>query len=216
MKQYTDSTVLLDRSGSMESIKGAMEEAFKSFITKHKEVPTSKLTLIQFDSQNPQETVYMNVPITAAEPLTLQPRGGTPLLDAFCTAIDNTGKRLSGMLETNRPDQVLFVVITDGEENSSRKHSRLDVSNRVTKQTEDYKWQFLYLGANQDAIKEAASFGIGAGYAINYTHGAIGTASAMTAVMDNSVSYTSNTLRGALAPEFTKRQRKAAVEEDKK
>lgn len=215
MKQFTDITVLLDRSGSMVSIREPMESAFNEFITKHKEIPSTKITLVQFDSTNDQETVYQCVPVGSVEKLKLVPRGDTPLIDAFVKVIDRTGERLSIMNEADRPDQVLMVIITDGQENASRAYTRKDVSSRVTKQTNDYKWQFIYLGANQDAIAEAASYGIGQKWALNYAASASGTASASAGLMANSMTYVGNTkgMRGTKAPEFTKEQRKKA--EDK-
>lgn len=169
MKNYADITVLVDRSGSMDVIKGAMEEAYETFLAKHKETPSTRITLIQFDGQNPQQVDYVNVPITSAEPLKLVPRGYTPLLDAMATAIDATGHRLRELAPADRPERVLFVVITDGQENASTKFKRSDVFDRVTKQTNDYNWQFTFFGANQDLFKEAASIGIRWQNALKYT-----------------------------------------------
>lgn len=169
MKNYTDITVLVDRSGSMESIKSAMEEAYNIFLKKHQETPSSRITLIQFDGENPQQVDYVNVPITAADPLKLSPRGWTPLLDAMATAIDNTGLRLKAIDPENRPERVLFVVITDGQENASKTYHRSDVFNRVTKQQNDYNWKFTFFGANQDLFKEAQSLGISWGSTLKYT-----------------------------------------------
>lgn len=189
MRQYTDLTILLDRSGSMSSIKNSMESAFDEFLVKHREVPTTRITLVQFDSQNSYDVQYENVPIGLAGRLNLQPRGMTPLLDAFCTTIDATGKRLANMSESERPDQVLFVVITDGQENASREFKRYDVKNRVTKQSNDYHWQFVYLGANQDTIAEAQSFGIKHDWALNYAATAAGSGGALRSLTSNSFKY---------------------------
>lgn len=202
----------------MASIQSAMEEAYGEFLAKHKEVPSTRITLIQFDSQNDQSVQYLNVPIAAAEPLNLQPRGSTPLTDAFCKAIDNTGKRLADMTPASRPDQVLFVVITDGQENASKTYRRSDVQSRVTKQTNDYKWQFMYLGANQDAIREAQTYGIAQDWAMTYAASAGGASASMNAMIGNSVSYTSNSegMRGTAVPTFTKVQRQKALDHDAK
>lgn len=168
MKQYTDITILVDRSGSMRTIKEAMENALDTFVTKHKEVPSTKVTLIEFDDRDDQHVVFQSVPVGAVEDIKLHPRGNTPLLDAFCKAIDNTGKRLAAITESKRPDQVLFIVITDGQENASVTYKRKDVFDRVRRQSDVYKWQFVYLGANQDTFAEATSFGIPWTQAINY------------------------------------------------
>lgn len=219
MKAYTDITLLVDRSGSMQVIQESMESAYKEFIKGHQEVKSTRVTLIQFDSVDKQEIVYQDVPVKYVDPLRIHPRGNTPLIDAMCEAIDGVGKRLANKPENERPDQVLFVVITDGEENSSTKYKRADVQARVTKQNEAYKWQFIYLGANQDAIREAQSFGINHNHAITYNHNSIGTTSAMASLMGNTVNYANaqGGLRGmATGLAFTKEQREEAAESDKK
>jgi len=205
MKDYTDITILVDRSGSMRTIKEAMENALDEFITGHKEVPSTKVTLIEFDDRDDQNVVFQAVPVTSVEDIKLHPRGNTPLLDAFCKAIDNTGRRLVNMPESKRPDQVLMVVITDGQENASKLYKRQDVFNRVRKQSDDYKWEFVYLGANQDTFSEAASFGIPWTHAINYipTAGSVGAVGA--ALVGNTVSYTNRSSAGIKA--FTNEQR---------
>lgn len=216
MKQYTDITVLLDRSGSMETIQKDMEGAFNTFLKEHKANPSTRITLIQFDDRDDQDVVYQNVPVTVADQLTLRPRGWTPLFDAFCKAIDNTGKRLANIPESDRPDQVLMVVITDGLENKSTHYTRKDVRDRVSHQKDAYKWQFVYLGANQDAIAEAATFGIDRNWAIQYKPSAIGTRSMGRALAANTVAYTSNSAdtRGTAMTGFTKGQRDAAIDDE--
>lgn len=131
MREFTDITILLDRSGSMESIKNDMEGALKEFIKEHQKTPSTRMTLIRFDGLDEHDVVFENLPVKEVKDIQIKPRGWTPLIDAFVTAIDCTGQRLSKMKESERPDQVLFVVITDGEENSSKKYKRHDVHNRV-------------------------------------------------------------------------------------
>lgn len=215
MRDYTDITVLMDRSGSMSSIKESMETAFDNFIKEHKAVPSTKLTLVQFDDVNNQDVVYQGVPVGAVERLTLKPRGNTPLLDAFCKVIDNTGRRFANLSESERPDQVLIVVITDGQENCSRHFTRNNVYDKVTKQREDYKWQFVYLGANQDAFAEAASFGIPMNYTMHYRPSGAGTSGAWAGLSANTVSYTKSVgaSRGLATPDslvFNAEQRTTA------
>lgn len=212
MANYTDITVLLDRSGSMVSIKSAMESGFKEFLLQHRAVPTSRLTLVQFDTDNAQEVVYLARPIVDAPDLDITPRGGTPLLDALCRAIDATGARLKAMADADRPERVLFVIITDGQENASHEFTREKVRERVTAQTNIYRWQFVYLGANQDAFAEAASFGIPVGQAANYAASAAGTQNMMRAMTSNTVSYTSG--RSSAVPDFADDQRDAAMDAD--
>jgi uncharacterized protein YegL len=201
----------------METIKSSMEGAFNEFINGHKEVKSTRVSLIQFDDMDPQEIVYQDVPVNYVEKLRIRPRGNTPLIDAMCTAIDNVGKRLANKDESERPDQVLFVIITDGQENASKRYKRADVNSRVQAQSENYKWRFIYLGANQDAIQEAQSYGILPQYAINYAHNNIGTARSMNALMSNTLAYASSNGANRGNDEllkFTQKQRKQAVESD--
>lgn len=97
-----------------------------------------------------------------------QPSGGTPLLDTIGTAIVETGQKLAGFPESLRPSKVLFVIQTDGQENESKKYTRAKINEMIKHQQEVYKWEFIFLGANQDAIKSGESLGIGASKSVNY------------------------------------------------
>jgi len=99
---------------------------------------------------------------------TYVPNGGTPLLDTIGETIVPTGKSLAALPESLRPSKVLFVIITDGEENASRYYDLKTIKEMTTHQTDVYKWEFVYLGANQDAIAVGTSFGIRAGSIISY------------------------------------------------
>lgn len=216
LKQFTDITILLDRSGSMSSIKESMEAAFDKFIMEHRAVLSTRVTLVQFDDTNDQEVVFQNVPVGAVERLNLKPRGNTPLVDAFTKAIDRTGERFSNLSESDRPDQVLFVVITDGQENASKLYKRVDVSNRVNKQRDGFNWQFVYLGANQDAIKEAATYGIAHQWAMAYSAGAAGVNNMSNSLAGNTVAYTASVgdARSKSLRNFDDKQRELAKETD--
>jgi hypothetical protein len=207
MSNHTEIVVLLDRSGSMTSIASAMKSGFDELVTAHKQNPTTRFTLVQFDSGNPYERVYTACPVGEVPALVLEPRGLTPLLDTFCKAIDETGRRLADTPEADRPAKVLFVVITDGEENASRLHTRQDVKVRVEHQTSKYNWQFLYLGANQDAIAEAASFGIQPDYAITYTASLGDTRHKMRSMATNTVMFANSSTGDFSSLRFSKEQR---------
>ncbi len=172
MKDATHIVVLLDRSGSMESIKAETISGFNFFLNEQKKGgANASLTLVQFDTQA-TEVVHENRLINSIPELsgdTYQPRGGTPLLDALGETIISTGRTLAVIPEENRPDKVVFVIITDGQENSSHKLNKTQVKEMTEHQTNVYKWQFIYLGANQDAFAEAGSMGIAMGNAANFT-----------------------------------------------
>ena len=197
MSNYTDISVLLDRSGSMQSIKSAMESGFEEFLAVHREVPTTRLTLIQFDGQDPYEEVYVERPILEAPKLTLTPRGMTPLVDAVCEAIDEAGRRFARKAEAKRPSKVLFLIITDGLENASRQFSREDVKRRVKHQTSQYQWEFVFLGANQDAVLEAGRLGFDLKKAVTYDVNRVG--ETWRSLSKNTANYTSTHLVGAAA-----------------
>jgi len=189
MANYCDITVLVDRSGSMERIKTAMESGFEEFVQGHRAYPSTRLTLVQFDGRNDQEVVYNALPIGSIGQLYLDPRGMTPLNDALCKTIDATGWRLAAMPQSERPDKVLFIIITDGLENASRIYTREDVKRRIELQQGTYSWEFVYLGANQDAIKEAVTMGMDWKKAISYNATGQHTNSAMRGLLKNTVNY---------------------------
>jgi hypothetical protein len=174
----------------MTSIQEATESGLREFVTQHRANPSTRLTVVQFDTTDPYDVVCLNAPITEVGPIALVPRGGTPLCDAWCKTIDKTGQRLAALPEADRPSKVIFVVITDGQENASRFQRRADVHQRVTRQTNDYKWEFVYLGANQDAIQEASYYGIQGLRALQFDATPGLTKSSFGHLATNTLSYT--------------------------
>ena len=179
----TDITFVLDRSGSMESIKPATIEAFNGFIHSQRGgAGTAVITLVQFDDQ--YEMIYQAISIAQAPDLnnsTFVPRASTALLDAMGRAIFTTGERLEKMPEHDRPGTVVFVTLTDGLENASREYSLQRLNEMIREQREKYSWQFIFLGANQDAIATAARMGIASGQAMTFRSSEAGTKGAMEA-----------------------------------
>lgn len=173
--------VVLDRSGSMATIRADMEGGLNQFIKDQKKVPGECFfTLVQFDTEDPFEVVYSYEPLHTVRKINLTPRGGTPLLDAL-------GKTLSSF--RSRPaEKKAVVVITDGQENSSHEWSRAAVRQLVTDMTAE-GWQFTYLGANQDAFAEAGQFGIPLANVMNFAATSYGTASMAGSLSSNMASY---------------------------
>lgn len=180
----TDITVLLDRSGSMSVCRSDVLGGLNSFVKKQQEIKTGCVfTLIQFDSVNSQEKVFDAVDIRKIHEITeFDPRGGTPLLDAFGRAIVETGKRLREMPERERPGKVIFVVITDGLENASREFKKAQVAEMVKEQQGRYSWDFMFLGANMDAIGEGESLGLSFRNSADFSVNNIGATIAATGV----------------------------------
>ena len=169
-KNYTEIAFVLDRSGSMEVCRDAAIAGFNLFLDEQQRTEgLAKLTLVLFDNE------YL-VPINAlpvAEILALDhdtyvPRGSTALLDAIGRTIDDLGARLSATPELDRPGQVIVAILTDGLENSSQTCTWKQIARVIKQQTEQYKWTFLFLGANQDAIATAAQMNIAAANASGY------------------------------------------------
>lgn len=188
----TDLTMVVDRSGSMASCRNDAEGGINTFIQQQKELPGECLfSLVQFDTD--YEFVHKARPIHDIKlAYALVPRGNTALLDAVGRAIIETGERLKAMDESQRPGLVVFVIITDGQENSSHEFTREKIKEMIEHQQTAYKWQFTFLGANQDAFAEAGAMGILrsgiANYAEEKTAGGLIAASANVSRMRKSAS----------------------------
>src|SRR5712692_4198298 len=141
-------TIVLDRSGSMSAVRDATVSGFNEFMEGQKAVPgDARITLIQFDTQDPYELVFDRKPIKEIPKLTVEmyvPRGGTPLHDALGRAIDDLGAKLSKEAEGERPGKVVMVVMTDGLENSSKEYTAPRLAEMIEHQRETYKWQFVF------------------------------------------------------------------------
>ena len=170
---------LLDRSGSMQSIKDDTEGGFDAFIGEQRTQPGRCLvTLAQFDDQ--YEEVYRDVAVADVAPLHLQPRGSTALLDSIGRLVGEAGARLAALPEDQRPGVVIVGIMTDGHENASRELSHPQVKAMIDRQTKDYGWQFLYMGADQDAIEVGSSIGVSAAHSMTYSRGRVAAAMAAT------------------------------------
>ena len=191
----TDITFLLDRSGSMQSICNDVIGGFNSFLDEQKRQPGEcAITLIQFDSVNTHEVTISTRNVREADRLnlgTFVPRGGTPLLDAMCEAIDATGARLKALPQHQRPGKVVFVVFTDGAENQSQKYTKDDLAERIKHQQDKYNWQFVFLGANFDAFAMGNSLGIARGSTMTYAATAGGTKLAFASMSHSMADYRS-------------------------
>ena len=123
-QDYTHIAVILDRTGSMESIRDDTIGGFNTFLKKQKAEPgTATLTLVQFDTQDPYEVIHQFKPIGEVPELnreTYVPRASTPLLDALGRGVNDLEKNLSEIKEEERPSKVIVIIVTDGQENSSR------------------------------------------------------------------------------------------------
>ncbi|HWO78697.1 MAG TPA: vWA domain-containing protein [Bacillus sp. (in: firmicutes)] len=165
----TEIIFLLDRSGSMAGLESDTIAGFNSFIKRQCELKGGTiLTTVLFDDQ--YEVLWDGIQanqavLTEKEYYT---RGSTALLDAVGKTIIDVGHRLSQTKEEQRPGKVIFVITTDGYENASREFTFTKVSELIRHQQEKYNWEFIFLGANMDAAKEADRFGISPEDAFNF------------------------------------------------
>lgn len=168
-ENYTHITFVLDRSGSMESCKTDTIGGTNRFLADQKKVPGDcSLLLVKFDHAYDvhHEGKLKECPNFTDENYT--PRGSTALLDAIGRAIHQTGELLSGLPERDRPSKVIFVIMTDGYENSSTKYDNKMIAAMIDSQRDVYKWDFVFLAANQDAIATASKINISAAAAMSY------------------------------------------------
>ena len=173
MNNLTDITLLIDRSGSMHSIKEAMEEAINGVIKdQQKDEDKVNITIYEFDSACNKIRLNTLVDTVSIHEITdyvrINPEGMTPLYDAVCMCMKQTGDRFNGVAEEKMPNRILFYIITDGHENASVEFTAADVKEKIQHQETKYSWQVLYLGANQDAIGVADTIGINKNFACNF------------------------------------------------
>ncbi len=185
-KNLTEIVFILDRSGSMAGLEGDTIGGFNAMIEKQKgEQGDAYVSTVLFD--NVSEVIHDRVDIQKVEPLTRNEyyvRGSTALLDAVGGAIHHIGNVHKYARPEDRPEKTLFVITTDGMENASRQYSYDRVRMMIQRNKEKYGWEFLFLGANIDAAREAARFGIHADRAANYHADSTGTAVIYEAVCD--------------------------------
>ena len=183
-KNLTEIVFILDRSGSMAGLEDDTIGGFNAMIEKQKrEQGEAVVSTVLFD--NVSEVLHDRADIQKIEPMTRKDyyvRGCTALLDAVGKAIHHIGNVHKYAREEDRPEKTLFIITTDGMENASRQYSYKDVKRMIDRQKEKYGWEFLFLGANIDATREAARFGISADCAADYHADSKGTAAVYEAV----------------------------------
>lgn len=185
-KNLTEIVFILDRSGSMAGLEDDTIGGFNAMIEKQKnEEGDACVSTILFD--NYVEVIHDRVDIRKVRPMTRRDyyvRGCTALLDAVGRTIRHIGNVHKYAREEDRPEKTLFVITTDGMENASREYSYERVRRMIEHEKEKYGWEFIFLGANIDAVREAARFGITEDRAVNYHADSVGTAVIYEAVSE--------------------------------
>lgn len=183
--------VVLDRSGSMATLRESTVAGLNTFLNGQRVLPgETNLTLVQFDDQ--YEVMYRNTPLESVKQLTqedFQPRGSTALLDAIGRTIDEVGRYFASLTEGSRPGKVVFVVQTDGFENASREYNHARIQDMIAHQRSKYAWEFVFLAAGQDAIISGAQMGFLANQSMSYNANAISTSKAFKSVSRSIGSY---------------------------
>lgn len=153
----TEIVLVIDRSGSMYSMRHAVIEGFNTFIAEQKKTEgTARVSLYTFNDAVTQP--LHRVPLQEVPQLNhnnYEPGGCTALLDAVGTAIDTTGRQLAALPEAERPGSVIIGIMTDGYENASSDYSWADVAQRIQHQKEKYSWRFMFFGAGEDTFDVA-------------------------------------------------------------
>lgn len=161
---------LLDRSGSMQSIKSDVIGGFHAFLTEQRDADGERVvTLAQFDDE--YEVVYRGIPLGQVPQLDLSPRGCTALLDSMGKLITDTAAEIDALPEDDKPGTVVVAVMTDGLENASVEWQRPAIKSLVEQQTNDHGWAFLYMGADQDAVEVGEGLGVKAEQSVTYARG---------------------------------------------
>ena len=176
-KGLTEIVFILDRSGSMSGLEEDTIGGFNSMIAKQKqEAGEAYVSTVLFD--NECEVLHDRVPMEKVPVMTEEEyyvRGCTALLDAVGGAIHHIANVHKYARDEDRPEKTLFVITTDGMENASSHYSYEKVQAMIKKEQEEYGWEFIFIGANIDAAKEAKRFGIRKERAVNYVHDEMGT-----------------------------------------
>ena len=173
----TELVFILDRSGSMSGLEGDTIGGFNSLIEKQREQEGECfVSVVLFDNES--EVLYDRVKLTNVRKMTRDDytvRGCTALIDAIGGAIHHIGNIHKYARPEDVPDHTMFVIMTDGMENASRRYSSDKVKQMIQHEKEKYGWEFLFIGANIDAVQTAGRFGIGANRAVNYHADSCGT-----------------------------------------
>ena len=169
-KNLTELVFILDRSGSMQGLEGDTIGGFNAMLEKQKKEPGEAfVSTILFNDHT--QVLHDRVKIEAVEPITHREyyvRGCTALLDAIGGAIHHIGNIHKYARSEDVPEHTLFVITTDGMENASRRYTSQQVKTMIQRQKEKYGWEFLFLGANIDAVETAGTLGIAPDRAVNY------------------------------------------------
>lgn len=193
---YTHVTLVLDASGSMNRYRHSVQRSVLAFIRAQTELPGSlTISLVIFNSSVTARQAHFLTPDEAIRYIenNYGADGGTALYDAVGSSAHEVASRIVSLADSEQPEKILFAIVTDGEESGcSRRFSTNDVKTIVDYHEETYDWEFLYVGANQNAYATGKAFGIKAGKALSYAATQDGLEQAMEAVSGAVTRYRQN------------------------
>lgn len=204
---------LLDRSGSMQSIKSDIVGGFAAFLAEQRAGEGAcTVTLAQFDHE--YQVIYRGLDLAQVPPLELSPRGRTALLDSMGRLITDTAAEVAALPEVDRPGSVVVAIMTDGLENASREWHRRDIKALVEQQSDEHGWEFLYMGADQNAVEVGRGLGVKEELSVTYARGK--SREAMSTMSGNIRSYRRAKLADpdAVMTGFTTAQRTELASDD--
>ena len=168
----THITVILDRTGSMEAIRDDTIGGYNAFLESQRQEPgTATMTLVQFDSGDPYEVIHQFTPLDSVPQLTREtyvPRASTPLLDAMGRGMNDLEQQLASLEDAGKPSRVLFVIVTDGQENASREFRRDQIAKMIRRKKDEDGWQFVFLSADMNSVDDAVAYGFDRGAVMTY------------------------------------------------
>lgn len=176
-KEMTELVFILDKSGSMAGLESDTVGGFNALIAKQKKEPgDARVTTVLFN--HGYELLHDRIPLNGVRPITekeYEVSGTTALLDAVGATIQKIRNVQKSTIEQERASKVIFVITTDGMENSSCEYTHEKIKSLIARQKEEFMWEFIFLGANIDAAAAAEKFGIGKEFAADYHADAEGT-----------------------------------------
>ena len=191
MKNYVKIVNIIDRSGSMSSMIDTAIGGFNEFLQEQQNIEGDALVSTMLFSSK-FHNLYENLDIQECKFLNkdnYQPNGTTALYDAIFFSINNEINQLGNLSKAERPEKTLCVILTDGYENASRNCSREKIKEMIKEMKKDFNWEFIFLGANEDASLTAESMGISKGNSYAFTNSSTGLKDAYTAVSFATTSY---------------------------
>jgi hypothetical protein len=210
-KEYTYIYMVLDESGSMSTRRADVIGSVNSFIKKHKEIPgKADITIRTFNDKH--NIILNNKDLYSTGDLhenSYYPMGSTALYDAIGLGIDTLGGILREKNPKDRPDKVIFIIQTDGEENSSVVYKLQDIKEKIQHQTSKYNWEFVFVGVTSESVLNAQDMGIPKDNTMAYINSSKGTQQTFDSLASNSVCYRSS---GVASMAFTQKDRDAQTD----